>query len=397
MFFFNKSLHFLSLIKMQFQSRKCKFIIAFLIIVSIVQSTIIAILTVDKWGLNNPQYESKYHNVEPVNVCIIEKKSFTGIKYTYGQIKSSKFINFKAPYLNGYHPIITNINFEAGKYVNEGDVLMELKCPELEYKLESLKKDSEQKKIYYDKVVSLKGAASTYETNKALLDFQRSVIEVKITQESLKNLKFVAPFSGITSKSESSIGDKPDSNKLLFSLYDNEKLNVEFYIDNNDIDYLRQNGKVVLTSIDSNNSEVDYIIAEANVIGINPFIDEQTGKVKVIATIDKESLLYENNDILKHNAHVYVYYDKEPINDVFILNRSAILDCSSTNNYSYVRLVKTINGQDIISMVRVEIVDHQHDTYAVKSEQLKNGDRIVVEGCSKRDGQQVSVKKIIEI
>lgn len=382
---------------MQFQSKKCKFIIAFLIIVSIVQSTIIAILTVDKWGLNNLQYESKYHNVEPVNVCIIEKKSFTGIKYTYGQIKSSKFINFKAPYLNGYYPIITNINFEAGKYVNEGDILMELKCPELEYKLESLKKDSEQKKIYYDKVVSLKGATSTYETNKALLDFQRSLIEVKITQESLKNLKFIAPFSGITSKSEASIGDKPDSNKLLFSLYDNDKLNVEFYIDNNDIDYLRQNGKVVLTSIDSNNSEVDYIIAEANVIGINPFIDEQTGKVKVIASIDRESLLYENNDILKHNAHVYVYYDKEPINDVFILNRSAILDCSSTNNYSYVRLVKTINGQDIISMVRVEIIDHQHDTYAIKSEQLKNGDRIVVEGGSKRDGQQVSVKKIIEI
>lgn len=381
---------------MQFQSRKCKFIIAFLIIVSIIQSTIIAILTVDKWGLNSTQYENKYEHIEPVNVCIIEKKSFTGIKYTYGQIKSSKFINFKVPYLNGYQPIITNINFEAGKYINSGDILMELKCPELEYKLESLKKDSEQKKIYYEKIVSLKGATSTYETNKALLDFQRSIIEVKITQESLKNLKFIAPFSGITSKSEASIGDKPDPNKLLFSLYDNERLNVEFYIDNNDIDYIKQSGKVVLTSIDSNN-EVDYVIAEANIIGINPFIDEQTGKVKVIASIDKESLLYENNDTLKHNAHVYVYYDKAPINDVFILNRSAILDCSSKNNYSYVRLVKTINGQDIISMVRVEIIDHQHDTYAIKSDQLKNGDRIVIEGGSKRDGQQVLVKKIIEI
>lgn len=79
------------------------------------------------------------------------------------------------------------------------------------------------------------------------------------------------------------------------------------------------------------------------------------------------------------------------------MNRSAILDYSSKNNYSYVRLVKTINGQDIISMVRVEIIDHQHDTYAIKSDQLKNGDRIVIEGGSKRDGQQVLVKKIIEI
>lgn len=58
---------------MQFQSRKCKFIIAFLITVSIIQSTIIAILTIDKWGLNNFQYENKYENIEPVNVCIIEK------------------------------------------------------------------------------------------------------------------------------------------------------------------------------------------------------------------------------------------------------------------------------------------------------------------------------------
>ncbi len=326
---------------MQFQSRKYKFIIAFLIIISVIQSTIIAILTVDKWVLNSSYNDSKYDQIEPVNVCIIEKKSFTGIKYTYGQIKSKKFINFKTPYLNGYSPIITNINFEAGSYVNEGDILMELKCPELEYKLESLKKDSEQKKIYYEKVLSLKGAASTHETNKALLDFQRSAIEVKITQESLKNLKFLAPFNGITSKPESSIGDKPDSNKSLFSLYDNEHLNVEFYIDNSDIDYLRHNGKVVLTSIDANNNEIDGVIAEANVIGINPFIDEQTGKVKVIASIDKESLLYDNEDLLKHNAHVYVYYDKAPINDVFILNRSAILDYASTNNYSYVRLVRT--------------------------------------------------------
>jgi RND family efflux transporter MFP subunit len=342
---------------------------------------------------NNINTDQEYINqVEPVNACIIDKKSFIGFISTYGQIKSKYHLNYKLPNLHGYSPKISKINFHAGKLVYKDDILMELECNELRHKAEATRKDTEQKKLYYDKIVNLKSATSEYEISRALFDYQKSLAEYYIMVEAMRNLIIIAPFRGITSKCDLSIGEIPDTNKTLFSLHDQDNLMVEFYVDNTDLEFLQKDTKIAIESIDHNNNEIKTV-AEAVITGINPYVDDQTGKIKVIAEIQSNDFHGDSID-LKHNMHVYIYFDKKPIHDVYILIKSAILE--NNNGSNYVRKIININGQDEITMIKINISDHNHNTYAITSDLLQNGDRIVVEGGSKRDGQLVSVNRIFE-
>ena len=362
-----------------------RFSTTILLLICMVQSCVIIYfgsgLLINTLLVPQDNYNNQYR--EAVNVVVANRENFTGSIITYGKIKSISTA-LKIPNLGHHKVMVEDVHFTAGDFVHKGMPLVTLNCEELKHKLNALQKDCEQNEKYLQRILKTPTNISDYEQEAAKIKLDKSVSEYLALKSFVQSLNIHAPFSGYIGIPEIVVGEQAVSDKHITNIVSQGKgsLIVEFYIDPEESVHVKTGDNVVISTIDISFHNT------ATVIGINPYIDENNSKVKVVA-----KLLDENNEIFKHNLNVKIYIDKNTIHNVFILPTNTIIE---EGGLTYIAKVERgYNGYET-RIIGVTLIDKKGKICAITSEILNVGDYVVYEGVIKRDGVGVYVKEIID-
>lgn len=315
-----------------------------------------------------------------VNVTVINKTKFTGNITTYGKIKAINTTMIKTPPFSGYKVYVGQINFVPGEIVKRGDVLVTLFSTELRYKQFIAQKDMEQHKEFFRKTQEAKDSISAHELYKSKINYEKAEAEYNLLKTTSSALIIKAPFDGKVGHCSLTTGEMLNTEKNIVQIVSHKNLNVEFFVDISNMENIKKNKIISIETWDNN------IYAEAKIVGIEPYIDEHTNKVKVTA-----DLLYTTPDF-KHNLNVNVYIDKSPIENVFIIPKSSVIDDGSS---SYLCKVVRQGPYTETRIIKIYVLDHKGENYAIIGDGIENGDYIVVEGLVKRDNMPVIIQSII--
>ena len=361
-----------------------RFSTTILLILCLIQSGIIIYfgseLLINKLIVTQDNYGNQYR--ESVNVVVANRNNFTGNIVTYGKIKSEHNVVLKIPSFGNHKVIIQKIHFNAGDFLQKDMPLITFSCEELMYKLTALQKDCEHNERYLKRILRTPTNVSEYEREDAKIKAEKSESEYLALKSFINSLNIKAPFSGYIGIPNVVEGEQAIPDKHVANIVGKGNLTVEFYIDPEQAIHIKTGDNIVISTIDISNHTSGIII------GVNPYIDENNSKVKVVAKLSEE-----NTSIFKHNLNVKIYIDKNTIKGVFIVPTNTIIEEGGT---SYIaRIERGYNGYET-RIIGIHIIDKRGEICAIESDAMNEGDYLVYEGAIKRDGVPVYVKEIID-
>lgn len=333
--------------------------------------------------------ETSHTPRESVNVVAASRGNFTGNITTYGKVKCENHATLKVPNLGSHKVQVSAINFKAGDFVKKGMVLVTFYCEELDHKILALLKDWEHNQKYLQRVMRASSNVSENEKEEARIKTEKSQEEYFALFSFYNSLNIKAPFSGYIGIPNIVEGEQAVSDKYVANIVSKGDLIVEFYIDPEQSVHVKTGDNIVVSTIDTKDH------CTGTIIGMNPYIDENNSKIKVVAKLIEDK---EKYDKFKHNLNVRIYIDKVTIENVFILPCSTIVNkdgSSRTGNDTFVAKVeRNYHGYEA-KLVSVNLIDTKGDICAVVGG-IEEGDYIVCEGVIKQDGIPVYVKEIID-
>ena len=340
-------------------------------------------ILVNKFILPQENYDNQQR--ESVNVIVANRSSFTGCISTYGRVRSKRNCSIILPNLGNHEVIVYKIHFKPGEYVLKDQQLVTLYCEELEYKLKAAKTDCERSNEKLAKLLRTPVHVSNYEQKAAELDVAKAESEYLALKSFMNALNIKAPFEGYIGITDIVQGSRVVRDKHITDIISSEDLIVEFHIEPEQVVHVATGHHVVVSTLDSSHHSTGQII------GVNPYIDESTSKIKVIAKLLEEPLEDDGKVIFKHNLNVKILIDKTTIQNVYVVPVNVIV---KEGNKTYVaKIERGYNGYET-KMVAVDIVDTKLDTCCIVGA-IEDGDFIVCEG-SKSDGGRVYVREILD-
>jgi len=230
----------------------------------------------------------------PVTIEEVKYKPIEEFLTTTGSVKAVKDVTLKSE-TSGYYRLAinprTNKPFALGDFVKEGQVIIYLDNPELEYntKIESQKLNLEISKQEFEKQKSLyeKGGV----TYRELKNAEKLYMDAQYTYESAKlqlaKLKITAPFDGVivdlpyyTPKT------KVDVNQKMVQIMDYRKLLMEASLPGKELGRVKVNQPVRVMSY---NLPEDTL--KGHVTQVSPALDPDTRSFKAAIDIDNPDWL----------------------------------------------------------------------------------------------------------
>lgn len=160
----------------------------------------------------------------PVEVLELEKTNFTKYVNMQSVVYSNKSSNI-SPKMTG---VVTKINVEAGDYVQQGQVLIELDNSMQQRRLEEAKNSFEFIETIYKKQEAIwqKKVGSEIDYLKAKNDFETMKKRIAIIEEEIEMLKIKAPYSGIVDNVLPKVGEAVSPGMGVVILSSNSDLEV---------------------------------------------------------------------------------------------------------------------------------------------------------------------------
>ncbi len=276
---------------------------------------------------------------------------------------------------------VTEIAFESGATVHQGDLLVKLDTSSEDAQLRAAEAQMQLAKLNLDRTVKLRAdntvsqaeldqAEATLKQNQANADAIRATVEKKTIR---------APFAGRLGIRMVNLGEQLDVGKSIVSLQSPAPLYVDFSLPQQDLSLL-QTGLVVQVASDS----YPGTNFTGELTAINPDLNALTRSVQLRAK-------FENADqLLRPGMYVRVSVILPEAQPVLAVPATAILS-APYGDAVYLVESQTANGAtNLIAQQKFIRTGRAHGDFVSVESGLKAGDRVVTAGMAKlRNGSSV--------
>jgi membrane fusion protein (multidrug efflux system) len=275
---------------------------------------------------------------------------------------------------------ITDINFEEGKPVRRGEVLVELDDDVEKAELAQAEAALELAKANFQRASDLrKTSAGTQRAfDEAQAELRRAEAAVELAKSRFARRWVKAPFDGVVGLRQVSLGDYLNEGQAIANLEQINPLKVDFRIPEVFIGALDVNLPITVT-VDAFPGEM----FSGTVMAINPLVDEAGRSVVVRARIDNEG------EKLRPGLFARVSVKLAERENALFVPESAILP-QEGRNYVF-KILPQAEGPPKVARVEVELGKRLRGEVEVTAG-LEPDDRVVTAGAMKiRDGADIQV------
>jgi membrane fusion protein (multidrug efflux system) len=313
---------------------------------------------------------------ETVATAIVHEETWQEALSAVGSVTASQGV-MVAPEVAG---TVSEIDFESGATVKQGDLLLRLDTSSEEAQLRAAQAQADLAKITAareEKLIADKTAAQS-ELDQANATSKQSQANVDSIRATIEKKTIRAPFTGKLGIRLVNLGEQLDVGKAVVSLQSLTPVFVDFSIPQQEFAQL-QNGLKVQAFSDSYPTNT----FEGEISAINPDLDESTRSVRVRAK-------FENTDELLHAgmfARVSVVLPHA--NTVLVVPATAILSAPYGDSVFIVTPDKNGSTNLVVQQTFIR-TGHAHGDFVSVISGLKSGDRVATAGIFKlRNGMNI--------
>ena len=320
---------------------------------------------------------------EAVNGNILNRSSFTGEYEFSGTLKPLRMSVIKTPSIaNKYSVYVKHVHIgNCSQEVEEGDVLVEFDCPQLEHKIEATKNTMEQKMEYYNRIKKQKmeHVVSSYDLLKAEKEYKAAHYEYLIVVEEWKSLTIQSEFAGIASIPKVHEGELVTAGKEIMKVMDNKNIIIDISVSFDEYFNIGEYGKGVRICNDNNTAT-----ASGYIVGLEASFGSGLYNIRI-----KINDSYDY-DAFRIGMQARIHVPKNTIYDVYVVPRGIVIENESG---TYMCKLERKLDNFYTKIIPVEILDSNSSCYAVGSRYINDGDIVAYEGIIKRDNVLVEIKE----
>ncbi|WP_114782455.1 efflux RND transporter periplasmic adaptor subunit [Botryobacter ruber] len=272
---------------------------------------------------------------------------------------------------------VTNIRFEEGSHVKQGQLLLTVNAEDLRAQLQKLKSNQ---KLYRDmeerqRTLLEKEYISKQEYEQVSNQLAMVNADIRALQATLDKAYIRAPFSGVVGLRQVSEGSFVTATTPIARIVDVSPVKIEFSIPGRYSQSVKTGDKVTFTS------EGSPEMYEARIYAIQPSIDPATRTLPIRA-------LYENkNEEIKPGAFVQVNLTLKQMDEAILIPTESIIPEATGHK---VFLAK--NGKAQPQMVKI---GQRSETMIQIMEGIEPGDTIISSGILQaRPGSDLRIRKV---
>jgi membrane fusion protein (multidrug efflux system) len=285
--------------------------------------------------------------------------------------------------------LVWRIEFDSGKKVRAGDVLVRLDTRQEQAQLASAEAQRSLTTVNFERMKGLreKGITSQAEYDKAAAEHKQAVAQTGETQASIGRKTIRAPFSGVLGIRQVNLGQYLKPGDPIVELQSLDPVYVNFDVPQQQLGDLRVGAEVRVTA-----QGIEKSAAAGTITAINSVVDEGTRNIRVQATLGNPE------EKLRPGMFVQAQVVLGASNPVVALPASAINYAPYGNSVFIVGQMKGPDGKPY-SGVRQQFVKlggARGDQVAVLSG-VKAGEEVVTSGVFKlRSGAAVVVNNKVQ-
>jgi membrane fusion protein (multidrug efflux system) len=284
---------------------------------------------------------------------------------------------------------VDQINFESGKWVQQGDVLVQLDTRQERAQLASWESQLELAKINYERTERLakEGVVSRSDYDKAQADQRQMEANVAEVRAIIARKTIRAPFSGVLGIRQANLGQYLAAGSPIVPLQSLNPIYVNFSVPQQHLGHV-QVGQTVSISAD----DLPGMAFKGRVNALDSVVDQTTRNIQVQATLENPG------NKLRPGMFVRVAVGVGVESTVFPLPASAISYAPFGDSVFIVTDMKGPDGQSYrgVRQQFVKIEGARGDQVGVVSG-LNQGDEVVSAGAFKlRSGSAVQVNNAIQ-
>jgi membrane fusion protein, multidrug efflux system len=285
--------------------------------------------------------------------------------------------------------LVSRIEFESGKKVRAGDVLVRLDTRQEQAQFAAAESQRSLTTVNFERMKGLreKGITSQAEYDKAAAEHKQAVAQTGETQATIGRKTIRAPFSGVLGLRQVNLGQYLKAGDPIVSLQSLDPIYVNFSVPQQQLGDLRVGAEVRVTAQGVENSD-----PTGTITAVNSVVDEATRNIQVQAT------LANREDKLRPGMFVEAQVVLGASTPVVALPTSAISYAPYGNSVFIVGDMKGPKGQTYrgVRQQFVKLGDSRGDQVAVVSG-VKPGEEVVTSGVFKlRNGAAVVVNNKVQ-
>jgi membrane fusion protein (multidrug efflux system) len=285
--------------------------------------------------------------------------------------------------------LVSRIEFESGKKVRAGDVLVRLDTRQEQAQFAAAESQRSLTTVNFERMKGLreKGITSQAEYDKAAAEHKQAVAQTGETQATIGRKTIRAPFSGVLGLRQVNLGQYLKAGDPIVSLQSLDPIYVNFSVPQQQLADLRVGAEVRVTAQGVENSD-----PTGTITAVNSVVDEATRNIQVQAT------LANREDKLRPGMFVEAQVVLGASTPVVALPTSAINYAPYGNSVFIVGDMKSPKGQMYrgVRQQFVKLGGSRGDQVAVVSG-VKPGEEVVTSGVFKlRNGAAVVVNNKIQ-
>ena len=285
--------------------------------------------------------------------------------------------------------LVSRIEFESGKKVRAGDVLVRLDTRQEQAQFAAAESQRSLTTVNFERIKGLreKGITSQAEYDKAAAEHKQAVAQTGETQATIGRKTIRAPFSGVLGLRQVNLGQYLKAGDPIVSLQSLDPIYVNFSVPQQQLGDLRVGAEVHVTAQGVESSD-----PTGTITAVNSIVDEATRNIQVQAT------LANREDKLRPGMFVEAQVVLGASTPVVALPTSAISYAPYGNSVFIVGDMKGPKGQTYrgVRQQFVKLGSSRGDQVAVVSG-VKPGEEVVTSGVFKlRNGAAVVVNNKVQ-
>lgn len=227
----------------------------------------------------------------PVKAKILKPESIDNTIHATGTALASEQVDLNSE-VNGR---ITKINFEEGKPVNKGQLLVKVNDSELQARLEQLQVQKEflEKQQYRKKKLLEKEGTSEELYEKTVTELKSTEAGIRLVKAQLEKAEIRAPFNGIIGLRKVSPGSYITPQTLIATLYKISPVKIEFTVPGKYTSRIEKNQEIWFKSPRMDTFHKALIYAK------QPLLDKDTRTLKFRAKYPNRSQLILPGDFVE--------------------------------------------------------------------------------------------------
>lgn len=325
-----------------------------------------------------------------VSTYTVQRETWTPLIHTTGSLRAVRGVALTSA-VGG---IVTEITFESGQKVEQGDLLVALNTEVEQAQLKGQKAKLKLAKLTLQRKRSLreKGLGSAAALDKALARYQQAKAAIAATRAVIDKKRIEAPFTGVIGLREVDPGEFLAPGTAVATLQDLKPIYLDFELPQGAVPKVSQ-GQTVTFKLDAYPEQT----FKGKITAINPVVSESTRSFRVRATLQnpqgrlrpgmfgKVKVVLNSSRELITVPSVAIAYN--PYGDfVYVVKPKEAVDKNKKTKK------KNGNGQTLIAVMRnVDVGDTRGDQVQIV-DGLNVGERIVMVGHHKlRPGARIVI------